>query len=763
MMSIFLFDAFFALSFLLLATAVVLIFRWLRKGDLSAKDLLIISALTLSSIALIRLTVDPIECDFVTRLMNCILRSMQTIALEENMGDIVDELHTAVAAMLRVPVPETLTGSAAQEFLRSAGASTFRGTLYAAFASVQYVLAPVICGLALVEVVANLVGGLRERFCRKPVYVFSQLNRESLTLAESIARTQQRVLICFFGAAQKQQEEFRSRLRQIDAIVHEDEIRHKLFPRFAPCTTCLVCSGSEEDNLNTLSRLLEEGEEDGFGRLKYFVFAHSSQAERLTDKLAAQYVTGADCKDGQSVRLVCMINPEENLVSHILARHPLHACTAPAGEKRRLNVLILGSGHLAEHMLRNVFACGQMIGCTLSITAAAQNEKAFRTRMEASVPMLRKPDDPLMQELGTIAFEHLECPAAADSLPSAQNADYMLCALDNDADNIQAAGQLRVLIDQQKLQAAAHQAPRASQQVSILYVVKDPSMNALCLREEAPAYDVRAYTPCTASPVGSNSEQYSADVIFSNEIMHQGFFVDRSYNSKLDSYDGGRQPESMMNDFFSFMNSAYGRRSSIANAQHIPYRSSVLAEAKDEDKEKTVQLLAKVEHQRWCAYTIMDGFTRPTDEQLKGFLFRGNSNTKETELLLHPCLVPSKAVPLGDPFAKGAKAQDCLDEVSLKIHDLILPRVKALFEANGLDAAMLMRTKAQSPKAHKEDLLKEAGKLPGSTQKLAEAMIKKLYNNFRSSDIAIVQDTARIRDAAEKHRQTLENFWQHTN
>lgn len=757
-------DAYFLVSLLLLLTAVGLIISWLRKGDLSGRDLLAISALTLTSIALIRLPVDPIGGDFITRLMNCILRGMQTVALEENLSDIVDEIHLALAGYMKLILPEGLQGAEALDWLRSTAARTFRGTSYAIYASVQYVLAPVICGLALVEVLGNLVGGLRERWCHRPVYVFSQLNKESLLLAESIANTREHALICFFDASQEQQSEYRARLRQIDAIVHEDEVQHRLFPRHSPCVTCLVSTGNEGENLNTLSRLLEEGCKDRPGRrLKYFVLAHSIQAEHLTDRLAKQYIAKAEYP--QDVRLICMINPEENLVGHILMQHPLHESAGTSGKSRRLNVLILGSGHLAEHMLRNVFASGQMIGCSLSITVAAKEHEAFQARMEAAVPMLLQQDTDLMKELGGIAFTGLASPAAAGSLAADKEFDYILCALDSDADNIRAARQLRIRIDQQKLEAAAQPkpGPRAQQPVTILCVVKDPSMNALCASAESPVWDygAPAYTPCGLYPVGSNAEQYSADVIFSNELMHRGFFVDRAYSGKLAAYDNGGKPDSMMDDFIGFMNSAYNRRSSIAGALQIPYRSSVLSAGADgKVSPKTVQQLAQAEHRRWTAYTIMDGFTRPTDDQMKALLFRGNSNTKDVGLLLHPCLVRSGAVPLNDPFTEPMAEPDELELVSLTIHELILDRVKAIFEANGLDAAKLTRTENQSADDHKEDLLKEAGKLQGATKELALKMIRKLYNNFRSSDFTIVQDTGRIVTAADAHRETLEAFWQ---
>lgn len=712
-------------SAVLLAAAIVLTFHRLRQRTPSALRLTTISVLVILSIMVMRMPLLFSKGEWPeTAMLHSVVKAVNTIGMGGDLDGVLAE------------------GTA----LISDGRSDAMMRVYSFYVTFQSLASPLMCGFVLISTLGMALSKLRLIFCMQPVFIFSQLTEDSLILAQSILdsmrkpgekRPRRRALLCFLhpgadvpsGIAPMWE-----KLHAQGAIRVRDSLSRRIFPRLAPSVNCILCDRNEDVNLRDLVGLLE-GEQSVETRrfvrtssIRYFIYAHSRQAERVIDSLSRDHV-GSGEKGGN--RIICMLNPKENLAVDILDSTPLHRyVTTGEDGVRRLNVLIAGSTLLAERFLRNAYACGQMHDCRLSITLAAPDAAAFAERLRASAPMLRRSDDPVVKINGELHFVDLSDAAEAADEALLREADYVFVAYEEDEVNIRCARRMRTIIERQKLTDAR----RAMQPVAIVYAVEDTALSAMCHRIDQ-SEENGSYTPCTMVPTGSRDRQNHTDVLFGHELLRRAFFMDRAYDElvmpKLDR-EGVRV---LQHDFIAFMNRAYMRRSSVASALHLMYNKQAYetlppAQAND--------ILSEVEHRRWNAYMIMSGFLPPTDAQLAAYFYRGEATHKSEELRLHPCIVTRVTQESKALWDLQEPAVDELDEVSRRLHRLTADRLHQVMTDSSLHCPAPEAITPQSV-AH---LKEAAGKIadPGA-RKLAGKLVGCLFRDYKRLDLNIVGKT----------------------
>lgn len=720
-------------SAVLLAAAIVLTFLpRLRRRTSSALRLTAISVLVILSIMVMRMPLLFQKGELpMTATMHSMIKAVNTIG----MGGDLDGVLKDGAAYISDGKPDVMTD------------------VYAFYVTFQSLVSPLMCGFVLISTLGMALSKLRLLFCKRPVFIFSQLTEDSLILAQSILdsmhrpgekRPRSRALLCFLhpgadvpsGIAPMWE-----KLHAQGAIRVRDSLSRRIFPRLSPSVNCILCDQNEDVNLRDLVGLLE-GEQSVETRrfvraasIRYFIYAHSRQAERVIDSLSRDHI-GSGEKGGN--RIICMLNPKENLAVDILDSTPLHRFVATGEDGvRRLNVLIAGSSLLAERFLRNAYACGQMHDCRLSITLAAPDATAFAERLWASAPMLRRSEDPVVKINGELHFVDLSDAVEVADEALLREADYVFVAFEEDEVNIRCARRMRMIIERQKLTDAR----RATQPVAIVYAVEDTALSAMCRRIDQSEGN-GSYTPCTMVPTGSRDRQNHTDVLFGHELLRRAFFMDRAYDElvmpKLDR-EGVR---ALQHDFIAFMNRAYMRRSSVATALHLMYRKHVYETL---PPAQANEILSEVEHRRWNAYMIMSGFLPPTDAQLAAYFYRGEATHKSEELRLHPCIVtrvPQESKALWD-FEEPVV--DELDEVSRRLHRLTAERLHQVMTDNGQPCPAPEKISPQSVSR----LLEAAGKIadPGA-KKLAGKLVGCLFRDYKRLDLNIVGKTNDILNMA---------------
>lgn len=744
--------AFCIAAAVLLVIPVVLTVHWFRQERYSGTNLTVIAILIILSIALARMPLNLERGEsLVGSLLHGFIGAGQTISMDASLSDTID---AGVAI---------INGAPDQPIERP------EAKAYAIFVTVQYITCVLLSGFVLVKTISRLLLKRKLKWYRRPVFIFSQMTKESIMLAQSIQASMRdskhKGVFCFASVNDEIAADLHDAWQEAhltNAFQLSEALSGDLLPRKAASISCILCNENENANLIHLSTLLEENEsvKDARRDVKYFIYVQSRQAEETIDQLTEQYLAG-----DQDHRIICMINPKENLALQILDEIPLWDYArkgTAANQPDQMNVLILGGTLLADRFLRNAYSCGQLFNSSLSITMAAPNAEFYGKRLRADAPALSSGMN-IVKECGELKFVKVANGLAADETILG-DATYILVAYENDEENIKTAQRISSMIDKRKLVDAAW----AQQPVAVVYAVKDDVMNSLCRsRDRAHAARLHGAVACSLFAVGSSKTQNSTVELFSSQLLKKAFFLDLAYNDMLDQCDA--DTKTMQRHFIQFMNKAYGRDSSMAAALHLKYREKLKDIVKDVNarskgaKPVTLEeVQVHVEHCRWNAYMIMEGHTCPTLEQLEGYYCRGGAKHQHVALGLHPCLVSSKPSYTENLWAEGACAQDALDEVSLQLHDLALTELKTELkgaysafteELRNLPAAPLGKAKALE--------LAEQLTPSGADKARVNKLMQMLYKNYKSFDLKISRATPQILDKAgnETIDKKLKLFW----
>ncbi|MBE5813762.1 MAG: hypothetical protein E7320_00965 [Clostridiales bacterium] len=737
-------------SILLLAAAAILTIYRFRNHHRSPIRLSVITALCILSVTVIRI---PIYRDFGETVLDSTVHSVvigiQTVGLG---GDLDKAIETGI---------ELIDG----QFLGNLQTASASGQIYASYCIAQHALCPLLCAFAVIKTISSALGRFwLHWFHRGPVFFFSDMTQESLLLAESIQKTLDenhvKAYICFAttdGQADAEMEEKVEGASFKKLLQYREALSCKFFPMNASHINCILCHPSEQHNLNRLMQLLEKsGSVTGARKdraLHYFIFANSRHAEKVVDQLSEQYITLAENTQN---RIICMLNTKENLAVHILDKHPLWSYVArdDAGHGK-LNVLIAGNTRLATHFLRNCIPCGQVENCSFSVTVADVEAEASRQKLYRTMPMLAE-DSELVRRIGSLHFETLSDPMAVANDALLKDVHYVLLAYEDDKLNIQLARQIKLQIERQKLVDPE----RAKQKVAIVYNVLDPLLHDVCVRS-LPSGEDTGIVHCSMLPVGNLKQQYSTEVLFGHELLRKAFYINCTYSNAFDLLGPKPDLERMRSSFTSFMNSSYDRRASLAAALQIDYRNHVLKNAAC--KTEAEDLLTDVEHYRWAAYAMLDGFSKPTDKQLEGYFFKGTNTHRSLDLFLHPCLVTSEQSAPGSAWDPTAK-KDELDLLSLKLHDMAANKLRSLYADNRPLMQELKSTLASGTNTLADKIGSLLPDAQNSEKKTARRLASMLFIDFKKSDRDIVQMTDAILKASENTEaaNVLSLFWLNT-
>ncbi len=163
------------------------------------------------------------------------------------------------------------------------------------------------------------------------------------------------------------------------------------------------------------------------------------------------------------------------------------------------------------------------------------------------------------------------------------------------------------------------------------------------------------------------------------------FNIHFSYELTSDQRCGVDRATSNFNDYYNYI-------SSFAAAAHIPYKLSLCKERSLEEiiveKSSVYNALLALEHKRWVAYQITEGYQMPTDNQLEEYAYLNENDHKNKSLKLHPCMCKcsnngrSLSGCNDDVWNKNpdelAETFSELDVMSVKLYQLVSRRVQQL-------------------------------------------------------------------------------------
>jgi len=567
------------------------------------------------------------------------------------------------------------------------------------YAGALFVLAPIVGGIGLLEVLAGVFPRLRligAGFIPfKDKYYFSELNDGSLELARSICRMKlpwgkkfTRPILVFTGVDPEGDDAGNNRrvneAKALGAICLRADLNN------APKTWLgkkkyLLLSENEAKVLQQLAALGDVKNDRELKNTEVF-FSVADDAYEPIDKQIQGKVRGAfEAKKKKAawekqLPIFTPVRTNFNLVTNLLTEIPLFEPLIDKEKKpdgsRDLVVSILGAGGLGMEMFLSTYWMGQMLDCNLIINVYSQEEKAdFEARLDHINPEILETEKPNSKHLYVdrdgkrsakpyFQFNYVQCTLGSGNLKQiaagVEASDYCFVALGSDMENIDMASRLCRCVGEYHI---VHQKAKTV----IAYVVYDPKVAAVLNREQQHAHFLTGTTDVYMRAVGTLEEVYSVRNVFMPDVEAEANAVYQAYMALQDKEK--RVKESAKR----FKKSEYDCRASIAQAKHKPYKmystgllTTSLFNCDDEgryaedrmaemDKAKKLlegdptqcdlspaayqTLLHRIswlEHRRWNAFTRIMGF-RST--KLHTEYFRSQLSHKHMPLRLHPCLV----------------------------------------------------------------------------------------------------------------------------
>ena len=544
------------------------------------------------------------------------------------------------------------------------------------------VMAPVAGGAFVFEILANIFPQLHYYvsllFFWKKRYFFTALNDQSLALAKSIAADpeEKHVSIVFTDAyAENENEESTERLlsaKARGAICLKDDLLHIPLKWLGKERACFFLSDlSENENLQTLTKLLSPDKQSVIGNAKIYVFGSDKkfsciedEVVYLHDRLSAEYARG----DEPLVSRVTPVNGIRNMAQSLFYKLPLFECLyGKEGEDRQINLTIVGSGVIGTELFLNAYWFGQMAGVKLNVTMVSREEEKaeFISRIdffnpdimataETGNPLLdarlrtadgaeeKRPQPPYFH------FRYLRTDISKNNLDKLlsskfedgfqlRDTDYFIIALGSDDDNFLVANRLRQKIGRY------HLSEETDLKTIISYVIYNPS---LC---KTLNYRARHKYTTKGSPADFDVYMHAFG------SMDELYCVDNVLRGRLQRSTGTAAGDTNPADKMILQrNSYYSEKSAFARKMHVCYKSylagflepSLFRSASDDDYnaylEKCEDLyldaamsktgavtadgkellltpgaaadIAWTENRRWNAYLRINGFRCPAKE-----------------------------------------------------------------------------------------------------------------------------------------------------
>lgn len=452
-------------------------------------------------------------------------------------------------------------------------------TAYSWLAAVLYVLAPVLTFGFILSFFKDLTA-YRDLYLSlgSDLYVFSELNEQSLALAASAKEQNRKSRIVFTDVFEPEEEvsyELREKARELKAICFKKDITAiNWAPGSRRQRVCLFTIGNHvEENLEQSVYLVNR-----YGKRKNFnlyVFSSSTESEMLFSSVPG---------DGMHIRRV---DPVRVRVDHLLYEtgHEIFANALPAQDgERRIRAVILGLGDHGTEMLKGLTWLGQMDGYHMEIHAFDRDPLALE-KFTAQCPELMAPERNGTREPGESHYRitihsgvNMDTAQFTERFQALGPVTFAFVSMGGDSVNIRNAVKLRQLCERNGCHPAIQAIVYASSKKTHLEAVTD---------YRGHSYDIRF--------VGDLRATFSMATMVDSPLYKEALQRHLKWGCER--------------DFWAY---EFNFHSSVAAAIHLRMRKAVgLPWADKAEEELTPEerdALEVLEHQRWNAYMRSEGY-----------------------------------------------------------------------------------------------------------------------------------------------------------
>ena len=337
------------------------------------------------------------------------------------------------------------------------------GVAYSVYASVLYVLAPVLTAGFVLSFFKDAFAKLKYRLkYRADIYIMSELNERSIALAEDIllekpnepAKKRRRRAVVFADVFEKDEEgnfELVSRAKRLGAICMKRDITSIPLQRGGlDCTRKLYfIRENEDENIKQSLEMIETCRKNpkyNNYNTQFFVFTFS------TDTGGEILFNSADF----GAMKVRRVNENTNLVLSTLQTHSVFTDAVGREGNKQINVVIVGLGGYGTELLKTLCWCGQTVGYTVRIHAFDKDPDAPE-RIRAIAPDLIKyeSDENAEEPFYSITFHTQTDVASAqftDELAKIKDVTTAFVTLGDDGLNMATALKMRTQFERSRLE-----------------------------------------------------------------------------------------------------------------------------------------------------------------------------------------------------------------------------------------------------------------------------------------------------------------------
>lgn len=414
---------------------------------------------------------------------------------------------------------------------------------------------------------------------RKDLFVFSQLNEESIALAEDIVKNRPRAGIVFCEVndpVRNKNNAFVERAGKLNANCIDRDILSMNFNVHSKSSKIYFYTIKDDEQVNTNEalELIEKYKHRQGTRL--YLFSTLLESKLLLSN-----------SDNGFVR-VRRIDKAQTFINRFLYDDGQilfeHALPPESGEsERRINVLLLGLGKCGNEMLRALCWYCQMEGYRLRVDAVDIG-RAAEDRLRAECSEMLSDDHNGVRVEGESYYDirfhsgiDVRSVAFSDLIKSLDDITFAFIALGRDNDNVEACVNLRMLFE------------RSGSKADIYAVLRNNDKK----RAVSGIHNFKGQEYLVNS-IGDISSVFTEKEIMHSEIEEEALRLHMEWGEE--------------EDFWRF---EYNHRSSIARAIHRKARKScgLFINPDEERSPERLNALSMLEHKRWNAFMRSEGYT----------------------------------------------------------------------------------------------------------------------------------------------------------
>ncbi len=459
-------------------------------------------------------------------------------------------------------------------------------SIYRSWTAILFVAAPIFTFSFILSLFNNISANIRY-LCGyfKDVYVFSELNKKSFTLADDIRKKHPKAVIVFtdiFDDGQVHTYELVEKVKKTGAICFKNDILTVDFKKHSSKRPIyfFTISDNESENLNHSLELIDNYRSRP--RTHLYVFSTKVESELLLTKIEKGYVK------------VRRINHVRSLINRILYENGellFNSANEANDGVKDISALVIGMGSHGTEMVKALSWFCQMDGYRAEINAIDKDELA-EDRFSAIAPELMSPDYNGVIREGEAQYKisiysgvDADTSTFANIIGKLRNTTYCLVSLGGDDINITTAVNLRMLFERMGIHPVIQTIVYSTQQNHALRGIKN---------YRGQAYDIDF--------IGDFESYYTENVIIDSELEEDALRRHLKWAKK-------GEEAAAEDEFWTY---EYNYRSSIASAIHmkarikcgIPGADKKESELTDEER----GIIEVLEHRRWNAYMRSEGY-----------------------------------------------------------------------------------------------------------------------------------------------------------